>query len=121
MNLFNTLNFCAGLIGSNGIPTAIGRTIHLIIVAIQIVVPILLIIWGMIDFAKAIIGQDEDKIKQGQRTFLKRLIAAVVVFLVVTIVQLVINLAASVTTDDGSGTDVQTVWECAQDLISGTE
>ena len=115
MNLFNTLDYCTGII-EGGIPSGIGNVVHLIIVAIQVVVPILLIIWGMIDFAKAIIGQDEDKIKQGQRTFLKRLIAAVVVFLVVTIVQLAIRLAASI---GGEGNSAGNAWSCAQELING--
>ena len=116
MNLVNALDFCQGVIGNQGIPEGIGRAIHMIVVAIQVVVPILLIIWGMIDFAKAIIGQDEDKIKAGQKTFIKRLIAAVVVFLIVTIVQLAITLAASV---GGEGNDAGTVWGCAKSLING--
>ena len=70
----------------------------------------------MIDFAKAIIGQDEDKIKAGQKTFMRRLIAAVVVFLIVTIVQLAINLAASV---GGQGNDAESAWSCASSLING--
>ena len=70
----------------------------------------------MIDFAKAIIGQDEDKIKAGQKTFIKRLIAAVIVFLIVTIVQLAINLAASI---GGEGNDSGTAWSCAKELING--
>ncbi len=117
MNLISAL-YCESVI-SGGIPNGIGNAIHLIVVAIQIVVPILLIIWGMIDFAKAIIGQDEDKIKAGQKLFMKRLIAAVLVFLIVTIVQLLINVAASVANGDGSGTDVNNVWNCAKELISG--
>ena len=120
MNLINTLVYCQGVPeGFPGIPDGIGNAIHMIVVAIQIVVPILLIIWGMIDFAKAIIGQDEDKIKAGQKLFMKRLIAAVLVFLIVTIVQLLINIAASVAEGDDSGTDVNSVWGCAQSLISG--
>lgn len=116
MHLVNTLaNYCTGVI-DGGIPEGIGNVVHLIVVAIQIVVPILLIIWGMIDFAKAIIGQDEDKIKAGQRTFIKRLIAAVIVFLVVTIVQLAINLAASI---GGEGNAANSAWQCAHELISG--
>ena len=104
MNLVNVLaNYCTGVI-EGGIPEGIGNVVHLIVIAIQVVVPILLIIWGMIDFAKAIIGQDEDKIKAGQKTFIKRLIAALVVFLIVTIVQLAINLAASV---GGTGNDAR--------------
>ena len=121
MNLVNVLNYCTGLFkaGENaeaGIPVAFGNIVHLIVVAIQVVVPILLIIWGMLDFAKAIIGQDEDKIKAGQKTFIKRLIAAVIVFLIVTIVQLAINLAASVA---GTENNAGSVWTCAKELISG--
>ena len=120
MNLVNTLEYCKNLEGIadgwNGIPDGIGNVVHLIVVAIQVVVPILLIIWGMIDFAKAIIGQDEEKIKAGQKTFIKRLIAAVVVFLIVTIVQLAINLAASI---GGEGNSSGTAWDCAHQLITG--
>lgn len=123
LNLVNTLNYCTNIIqaaegAEGGIPTGIGNVVHLIVVAIQVVVPILLIIWGMIDFAKAIIGQDEDKIKAGQKTFIKRLIAAVVVFLIVTIVQLAINLAASI---GGEGNDAGSAWKCAKCLINGDE
>ena len=119
MNLVNALDFCTGIFnnGGQGIPEGIGKLVHLIVVAIQVVVPILLIVWGLIDFAKAIIGQDEDKIKAGQKTFIKRLIAAVVVFLIVTIVQLAIILAASV---GGEGNDAENAWTCARSLINGT-
>ena len=120
MNLVNTLEYCVGVVdGFSGIPEGVGNIVHLIVVAIQVVVPILLIIWGMMDFAKAIIGQDEDKIKAGQKLFMKRLIAAVIVFLVVTIVQLLINVAAGIAEGDGSGSDVNDIWNCAQSLISG--
>ena len=121
LNLINVLNYCTELFkgGENaeaGIPEGIGNVIHLIVVAIQVGVPILLIIWGMIDFAKAIGGQDEEKIKAGQKTFIKRLLAAVVVFLIVTIVQLAINLAASI---GGEGNDSGNAWSCAKELING--
>ena len=116
MNLVNVLaNYCTGVI-EGGIPEGIGNVVHLIVIAIQVVVPILLIIWGMIDFAKAVIGQDEEKIKAGQKTFIKRLIAALIVFLIVTIVQLAINLAASV---GGTGNDANSAWNCASSLING--
>ena len=121
MNLVNVLAnsapYCENVI-DGGIPAGIGNLVHLIVLAIQVVVPILLIIWGMIDFAKAIIGQDEDKIKAGQKLFMKRLIAAVVVFLIVTIVQLAIRLA---TTVGGEGNEADSVWDCAQELINGKD
>ena len=55
--------------GSVTIPGGIAGVVGLIIFAIQVVVPILLIIWGMLDFAKSVIGGDEDKIKAGQKIF----------------------------------------------------
>ena len=114
MNLVNVL-YCEGVV-NGGIPTAIGNLIHSGIVIIQIVVPILLIIWGMLDFAKGVMGSDEDKIKAGQKKFIQRLIAAVIVFLIVTIVQLVIGMVGSL---DGDGNNSQTAWSCAKELITG--
>lgn len=115
MQLVNVLDYCTEII-DGGIPEGIGNIVHLAVVAIQVVVPILLIIWGMLDFAKAIIGQDEEKIKAGQKLFIKRLIAAVIVFLIVTIVRLAVSLAGSV---GGEGNEASTAWECAEELING--
>lgn len=65
------------------------------VLIIKIGVPILLIIIGMIDFAKAAMAQKEDEIKKGQGVFFKRLIAAILVFLVTTFVQLVVRFIAN--------------------------
>lgn len=119
MNLVNVLAndiTCGTDADSITIPGGIVGVVHLAVMAIQVVVPILLIIWGMLDFAKAIIGQDEDKIKAGQKTFIKRLVAAVVVFLIVTIVQLAITLAGSV---GGEANNANNAWTCAKSLIQG--
>ena len=62
---------------------------------IQIAVPLLLIIWGMLDLGKAVVAQKDDEIKKGQQTFIKRIVAAAIVFFVVTIVSLVINLIST--------------------------
>ena len=102
--------------GGITVPSGVAGVIHLIVVLIQVAVPILLIIWGMVDFAKATIGGDEDKIKAGQKIFIKRLIAAILVFLVVTITQLVVGAVASV---GGTGNDATNAWSCASQIISG--
>lgn len=62
-----------------------------IFTVIQIGVPIILIILGMIDFGKAALAQKEDEIKKGQKIFISRLIAAILVFLVVLIVKTAIR------------------------------
>lgn len=76
------------------IPTSIPTTIHIIYMIIQIFVPLALIIFGMIDMTKAVMGQKEDEIKKGQQTFIKRIIAAAVVFFVFSVVKLVISFVS---------------------------
>ena len=123
MDLINVLtDYCVNLLGdpttkTGGIPEAVGNLISMAVTIIQVVVPILLIIWGMLDFAKSVVAQDEEKTKAGQKVFMKRLIAAAVCFLIVTIVQLVINIVGSV---GGEGNESGNAWSCAKDLINGT-
>lgn len=94
-----------GLIDNN-----LASLIHTIIIILKFAIPILLIIFGMIDLAKGVISSKEDEIKNGQRLFIKRLIAAVIMFFVVTIVQLLVGLVD----DKNSG-----VWECANLIMNG--
>lgn len=81
------------------VPAALANVIYTIYTVIKIAVPLLLILFGMIDLGKAVISQKEDDIKKQQSLFIKRLIAAALVFFVFAIVQLVVNLV-----DAGSGT-----------------
>lgn len=69
------------------------------IIIIKIVVPILLIIFGMIDLGKAVVASKEDEIKKGQQTFIKRTITALIVFFVIQIVQLLIGFVSNKDTD----------------------
>ena len=85
--------------------------VHTIYLAIQVGVPILLVFFGMLDLGKAVMAQKEDEIKKGQQMFVKRLITAVIVFLVFFIVQLVIGLVSS----DAS------VTSCAQCFINADD
>lgn len=102
---------CGGntLEGFTGLIPYVTSTVILII---QIAVPVLLIIWGMLDLGKAVIAQKEDEIKKGQATFFKRLIAAILVFFVITIVKLVVSFASS---NDGN------IANCLNCFIYGDE
>src|SRR5574344_785362 len=93
--MLNMLDVCTAYIGNgSGIPSKIDYIIALGVRIIQIGVPILLIIWGMLDLGKAVMAQKEDEIKKGQQTFIKRIVAAAIVFLVVVIVKLLVGLVA---------------------------
>jgi len=85
--------------------------IHNVIVVIKIAVPIVLVLLGMLDLGKGVIANKEDEIKKGQHTFLKRLLAGVIVFFMITIVQLVISVI-----DKDSNGDF---WSCANAIMNG--
>ena len=63
-----------------------------IIPLVQIGIPIILIILGMLDLGKAVVASKEDEIKNAQKMLIKRCIYAVAIFFVVLIVQLVFGL-----------------------------
>lgn len=64
---------------------------HLLNVAF-IVIPILLIVMGTIDFVKAVMASKDDEIKKAQIIFVKRAIAAVIVFFIPLIVNLTMGV-----------------------------
>lgn len=65
------------------------------ILIIMIAVPVLLIIFGMLDLGKAVVASKEDEIKKAQGMFVKRLISAVLVFFVIAIVKIVIRFVSN--------------------------
>lgn len=68
------------------------RIVGIVVLIIKIVVPIILIIVGMVDLAKAVTEKSEDKIKAAQQGLIKKAIAAVLVFLIVTFVSVIMGL-----------------------------
>ena len=82
---------------------------HIAIVIIKIAIPILLVILGMLDLWKAVAASKEDEIKKGQQMFVKRIVAAVLVFLVTLIVQIVVKF---ISTTDSEKTTVANCMNC---------
>ena len=83
-----------------------------VIPLIQIGIPIILIILGMLDLGKAVVASKEDEIKAAQKLLVKRAIYALAIFFVVLIVQLVFGLL-SITGDskiENQGASWQTCW-----------
>lgn len=97
--------------GGMDVPDIILRLVHYVIIAIQIAVPIILIVMGMLDLGKAVMAGKEDEIKKNQTLFMKRIIAAVIVFLVVAAVQMVFGLLSK------AGTGGDTI-KCIDTILS---
>lgn len=66
------------------------RLVGYVILCIKIVVPVILVVIGMIELAKAV--GDDDAVKKATDKLVKKVIVAVLVFLVSTIVGLVMTL-----------------------------
>ena len=93
------------------VPNRIVNIVSTLITIIKFGIPILLIIFGMLDLGKAVVASKEDEIKKGQQMFIRRVISAVLVFFVVVVVQLVVNVAA--------GDDSDNVWTCVKAFTCG--
>ena len=105
--------------GGVAVPNELFNMVALIIKGIKIVVPILLIIWGMLDFAKSIIAKKEEDIKKYRSAFIARLISAVLVFLIIVIVQLAVNLIDGVEKKSTNGETIGDIWSCSKKFING--
>ena len=65
------------------------RIVGIVVLGIRIAVPIILIVVGMLDLAKAVTEKSEDNIKKAQQGLIKKAIAAGLVFLVTFLVDVV--------------------------------
>lgn len=90
-------------------PESLLSILHIIINVfniIKIAIPIILILFGTIDLGKAIMAGDEKEIKAATQLLVKRAIAAVAVFLLVTVVMLLTGLVG--------GTEWKDCWDLAK-------
>ena len=69
---------------------------------VQIGIPILLIVMGTVDLGKAVMSSDEKEVKGATSKLIKRVIFAVAIFFVVTIVTVVMNLFTAVEPGENS-------------------
>lgn len=63
---------------------------------IKVLVPLMVVGLGTLDFAKAMFAGSEDNMKKAQSKFVKRLVIAVAIFLIPSILKLVLGIASSI-------------------------
>ena len=76
------------------IPKQLPSLISLLVNLLKIATPIILIMISIITLFKAITASKEDEIKKAQSSLIKKIIAAVMVFFVISIVQFVVSKVA---------------------------
>lgn len=94
------------LVVDDSLPTAISTIINLL----KLFIPILVVLFGLIDLGKAVTQQKEDDIKKCQGLLIKRIILAAVVFFVVSLVQFVVGIVG------GSNSNQ---WGCFSCFVNG--
>ena len=65
---------------------------YIVITACKIIVPIILVVMGTIDMARAVIAQDDGALKKQAMTFAKRCIAAILIFMAPGIINGIFNM-----------------------------
>ena len=82
---------------------------------LQIGIPIILIVLGTLDLAKAVIASEEKQVKEAQSKLIKRCIYAVAVFFIVTLVNVILSMVATTAGKDATGiTDWRNCWNHAK-------
>ena len=73
-----------------------------LVLIFKIVIPIIIILFGMIDFFKAITGAKDEEIKKSARSLLMRVLAGVIIFFIPTIVSTIFSLVSDFAKIEGS-------------------
>lgn len=85
MLFLDAVNFCAGT-------SKIWQLVGNVLFIFKIVIPLLLIIFGMIDLGKAVVGSKDDDIKKSVKSLAMRAVAGIVIFFVPTLVAFIFTL-----------------------------
>lgn len=93
---FMAVDFC----GSSMWP--IVSIVRTVVKLLKFGIPVLLIIYGMLDLGKAVMAGKEDEMKKATSTLIKRVIYAIAVFLVITIVQFVMSIVSDAGVGDAA-------------------
>ncbi len=65
--------------------------VRFVLKMVQWIVPVILIVLGTIDLVKAVIAGKDEEVKKNQQALIKRIISAVVVFLIPLIVSVIMG------------------------------
>lgn len=87
-----------------------------VVMVFKIVIPLLLIIFGMVDLGKAVISSDDKAISKAVGQLIRRFIAAVVVFFIPTIVSALFGVIGII--DDENKNDYQVCVQCVTNMDS---
>ena len=82
---------------------------------LQIGIPIILIVLGTLDLGKAVISSDDKAVKEAQSKLIKRCIYAILVFFIVTLINLLFTMIGNIAGEDAPGLEAwSSCWNSIQ-------
>ncbi len=101
------LNFCSTTAN-------VWQIVGYILLVFKIVIPIILIVFGMMDLGKAVVESKDDAISKAAKHLAFRAIAAVLVFFVPTLVSMILGLVSNFQ-NSGARSDFEVCRTCITD------
>lgn len=95
------------------IPVIIPNIVSTLVNVLNVAVPVILVIFGVIDLVKAVMSGKEDEIKKGQQSLIKRIITGACIFLIVIAVKFLVSVV------DSNMTNKENMVNCINCFISG--
>jgi len=92
LDQYNKPQNCNGIFGDPTDTESLAYIIQKILDYIKIIGPILVVVLSSIDFVKVIWSSDDESMKKAQQKLVKRLVAAVLLFLLPVLIDLMFNL-----------------------------
>ena len=77
------------------------KIIKIFLNGVRYIIPIVLIVIGTVDLAKAVLAKDDEATKKEQKHLVTRVIYAIIIFLVPTIVMVIFNVLSKSGLDNG--------------------
>lgn len=84
----------------------IWQVVGYVLLVFKIVIPILLIIWGMLDLGKAVVAAKDDEIKKATKSLAMRAISGIIIFFIPTIVSVIMGLVSNFSDAVGEDWDI---------------
>lgn len=98
------VNFCAST-------AIIWQIVGWVFLVVKILIPLLLIILGVLDFSKAVMASKDDEIKKAAKSLGMRAISAVIIFFIPTIVSIIMGIIVEFK-DSGAKADYEVCKTC---------
>lgn len=109
---FDANTFCSGPV--EGVFTTLGWIFYFL----KILIPIILIVFGSIDFGKAMLANKDDEIKKSAKTLVMRIIAGIIIFFIPTLLNFVVDLIGG---DDIYNKNNGTFARCTHCMLEPTD